>query len=1263
MKTLRGDDSNEQQRLLEEFWKARGPMGEKFTHEEGKLQKSLAKYDPYSAASLLAALLTFPQLQENQYRIEYLQLTVLRFCRGKQKLSYKRLGELLNEDCPDYVKHQEDPLEDVYVSTTGDSKGEYLIFEGLFEENAFFLQELLEVLNVRPPPASETILEKIRALLRVSHRTVKECGLTRWEVGLANAKSDVPLPPEKQLRTRAKLLTLGHHSPILNIDDAGDIEHFIKHYKNIDNESFPRHPIIQFRNKKLLLAHPSAISIAARAYAIEQFEANETLEVFQETLRLRRKHYLQEEYFQRKLGIQRTDFAIITDNGLQKNRVDEALVEYDAGHNAYFLFLSDNLAGYKAKDTYRFVSPPSDLQSLIQERITTITTYCNEVLKTEVGILAIVMCGFGRGISFGINDLPENWLFLPLSLADIETLRDDGKNDLVHLTRYLIEKKKAEEKEIVIGTNFSGFLNEYAFWKGSDYNLIPLDHETKSKSPLMLSISPNYLAENRIENRKSRNLHYVKYKDNEYYPVSRFEQYSFFKEDRDSPIYVSSDAVRNGHLLAVIETESFTLWIQTTANGTTGTLHRFVYDCWKTALYSIARARNGIGKALSPMKSEPIRLFLDFSNLAGVDSLQEILRAKTESLRIGTSNKELRANISIPKGFLPQLAQPENEGEKYFISAIVECLSKLLHSKVGHEISSSSHEGILQEVFPNKDARQMHFFMNMSDIDYIVNTSLDPDDLFLVPQSEKSSLHCNLTWSVDKNATDGPLRAKSKCNSLLQKAAYSLFLKIVEELKTVNTEALITLLLENIEIAHLEDTRWSNTSRAVLATHKDKGEALNTVAKIKFRRTEAATTSRILIELALCPMNSNYEKPPSKIKLGRLLAHTSEMLSLASQADAIHLNMAKPGVLVRKNGAIHILDEARDSTTYHYLNDSITDAYEIDEEEYEAFYATEEKEKHPSIDEIDLDFASAFEAEYGFSVTTFRDIFSTFLDLAYEKEKAVIRIERSELESRILTGHGIDAEKLDTFLNRFAFKPRNQWESDDERSNKPWLLQRKYSLTLQPFILLPECDGKPERIFYGIQSIERSLRYVLSSLGEGWQEESVLESKEAKEYVGAISHAKGREFEKDVRDKIRNLGLSATDEIFMRTLGAPESLGDIDTVVWEKHERKLYLIECKRLKFSRTPREIASQLLKFTGDKSNSDDLLGKHLKRMDWLNQNTSKLLDHLGLEEDNVELVPIVATNRIVPMQYRESMPIPKEQFVYINRIEKLFNGPSRD
>lgn len=1261
--TFSGDDSIELQRFLEEHWMARGRMGEGVTEAERKLRKSLAKYAPYPAASLLAALLTFPQFQENQYRIEFIQLMVLQFCRGKQNLSYKRLDELLNEDCPDHVKLQEDPLEDVYVSTTGDEKGEYLLFEGAFEENAFFLQELLDVLNVRPPPNSAPILEKIRTLLRFSHRTVKECGLDRWTIGLANAKSEVLLPPEKQLRARAKLLTLNHQSSTFNPDDLEKVEPFIEQYTNIDEESFPRYPIIQFRNKKLLLAHPSAISIAARAFAIEQFEANSKLELFQETLRIRRKHYLQEEYFQIKFGIRRTNFVIIPDDILKKNRVDEVLVEYDTKHHAYFVFLHDNLSGFEAKDTYSFVSPPPNVQKRIQERINTITSYCNNNLETEIGIVVIVMCGFGRGISFGINEIPENWHFLPLSLANIDNLRDDGKHSLIQLTRYLREKKHAEKVGIQIGNNLSGFLNEYAYWKSSDYHFIPLDHDTKSNQPLILAIGSDHLTEDRITNRISRNSHYVRYHGDKYFSVSRFEQFPYFKEDKNRPIYISHTAARNAQLLGAIETNEFIIWIQTRSDKAKEETRSFVYNCWRTALYSISRASDLIAEAIRPFNREPIRLFLDFSDFAGDTNFKTFIDGETHPIQIGVSEIELQANVYIPKGLLPHLTKPDNKGEKYFLSAIIDCLSNLLFAHSGIEISDLSRNKILQEIFPNRYARHMHFFLNMSDVEYIVNSSLDPDDLLLVPKSEKSSIHCGLAWSASPNTSEGPIRVKEECNKLLQRASYKLFLSITEVLKKIDTEPLITFLLENIELANLEDTRWSNTSRAVLATHKNTKDTLNTVARIKFRRTEAATISRMLIELALCPMSDTNGQATSQSKLGRLFAQTSEMFSLASQADAIHLNMTKPGVIVCKNGAIHISTEALDQTSYHYLSDSITDSYEIDEKEYEAFYEKQPQEESKTVQDSDPNFSSVFEAEYGMSLSTFRDIFSTFLEIAYEAEQAVISISRDMLETKLSSKHRLPPKILEVFLSRFAFIPRPKWESDDERSNKPWLLQRKYSLTLQPFILLPAWDGKAERILFGIQSIERSLHYVLSSLYNGWQEESVLESPEAKEYIGAVSHEKGRAFEQEVREKTRATGWTATDEVLMRTLGAPESLGDLDTVIWREGDKRVYLAECKRLKFSRTPREIASQLLKFSGDKSKSDDLLGKHLNRLDWLSENTSKFLKHLGIEERDAELIPLIITNRIVPMQYRESMPLQKERFVFVNRLEQFLNTPSRE
>ena len=58
----------------------------------------------------------------------------------------------------------------------------------------------------------------------------------------------------------------------------------------------------------------------------------------------------------------------------------------------------------------------------------------------------------------------------------------------------------------------------------------------------------------------------------------------------------------------------------------------------------------------------------------------------------------------------------------------------------------------------------------------------------------------------------------------------------------------------------------------------------------------------------------------------------------------------------------------------------------------------------------------------------------------------------------------------------------------------------------------------------------------------------------------------------------------------MSSLGASARLGDIDVLAWKSHE-KIRIIECKRLRLPRTPREVADICRRF------------QERQKMDWIN------------------------------------------------------------
>ena len=64
---------------------------------------------------------------------------------------------------------QEDPVEDVFVSNVMSEFGNHRVFEGIWESNDFYAQEIIDVLNTLPEDHRfEKLKKHVFALLAVS---------------------------------------------------------------------------------------------------------------------------------------------------------------------------------------------------------------------------------------------------------------------------------------------------------------------------------------------------------------------------------------------------------------------------------------------------------------------------------------------------------------------------------------------------------------------------------------------------------------------------------------------------------------------------------------------------------------------------------------------------------------------------------------------------------------------------------------------------------------------------------------------------------------------------------------------------------------------------------------------------------------------------------------------------------------------------------------------------------------------------------------
>ena len=109
---------------------------------------------------------------------------------------------------------------------------------------------------------------------------------------------------------------------------------------------------------------------------------------------------------------------------------------------------------------------------------------------------------------------------------------------------------------------------------------------------------------------------------------------------------------------------------------------------------------------------------------------------------------------------------------------------------------------------------------------------------------------------------------------------------------------------------------------------------------------------------------------------------------------------------------------------------------------------------------------------------------------------------------------------------------------------------------------------------------------------------------------------------------------------------------------WKAGQEEVFVIECKDLKFAKTPNEISEQLNHFSGQVSANGkrDELKKHLDRCSFLNEKSERLVQMIGKVGGKVVIRNVVCFSTPTPVQY-VAHQYPDVTFITVDELSKRF------
>jgi len=259
--------------------KSFGELGKEYA----TVTAGLARSTRLETIALIGGLLTLPDLQANSLRLEALAHLAVLHANGKRRPSNANLAAWFNQLDRGTFGRLEDPSEDLFVTTVSNDVGNYRLFQGTAEGNAFHTQVFLEILQTMPRHGRYNVIQRsIYALLTLSDAIASRAAAPRHIVGNVSPLSRIHKPDSADFRI-LKQRAIFSFSELSELGiTPQDVAPFLIDEKNCAyiSDSWYGHsplemmPLIMSKDS-LVVALPNAIGLAIRHLVIQSCLENE----------------------------------------------------------------------------------------------------------------------------------------------------------------------------------------------------------------------------------------------------------------------------------------------------------------------------------------------------------------------------------------------------------------------------------------------------------------------------------------------------------------------------------------------------------------------------------------------------------------------------------------------------------------------------------------------------------------------------------------------------------------------------------------------------------------------------------------------------------------------------------------------------------------------------------------------------------------------------------------------------------------------------
>ena len=1207
--------------------------------DNAELVRDLSRYDHTVTVPFLAGLLTLPVYQSHCVRFEILLALALVHCRGRKVPSVRHAQRWFEKLGHSTCALAEDPAEDVFVSLVHDTRGDYRLLEGAWESSAFYTQRILDVLAKLPTnDRIRQIQRTVRALLILSDLVCARADLSRYELGsdaLPGAMSFRNLPSRDALISRVTIpadelrqqgVTDADLAPLLLTPQmAAELP-----AQRFGCTELDHHPLVAGENSTIVVALPSALSIALRNHAISTMADADLLDSFDAMLATDYVSLLADTpLFGGPLDVP------IHWQSVGKHRVAAARFAADKGHYiTVHLFLpSMNTHGDGGfKTNYQIDDVLADA---LQRSVDVAHSHALAQPDFRRGLAVLVGCGWGKGYIADIPQLDDDrWRLQSMSVADLVLLSHvDGMSP-----RYFWRIVKGFDTITKAGVhiqNINGVLNLIAWVRSNRGHFVPHeqlpDGRISPQQPLLLNPPLNLLRELRAKVVQGFDGHCLRDNTDRSHYVQRESLSPFFDSPSRRRLYVLKDDVRIGRLTSVYEGAA-RLWVSVATPNIRS--RELTFRLWQMVCEWLHR----IGDALDRLGGDwggarTVKVYVVFRD--GDPPLKPGRKPAADSLARRCSvekHREPCAQCAIfEEGFLAGFGIAENVAERL----VVRTVARAIVGAMAVEDVDKRVDAITREVVRNQDARQFHLIHAQTFTDFVKDAL--PEEIVTIDEIDEAAARIGLGIGALDTGQSSAIVGRDECTGFMNGLVDSVLDRITDELRGFDRLCTLRRLVDNCIRAAAERDHWMRTSAAVLALHGATAETQNRFVEQMSAFGGAITTCRVLAEIALCvcPLDGGIEC--CDIDVSRLVARMALVHRIGGLSDAIYYNALAAKIRVSSLGDILVTDDfgrfVVEPTLSHMVRDRVESEAPLQKKNYDA------PAMHGDLRErVGEEFWKIWTAEMGFDLDDGNAIVGALEERGIAEGAAVLEMARSEC-FRVARAGGVEESAIDAFLDQFCLRTREDWrippESFRKRDLYPWKFGRRLSLVARPILQVD--DGDDPLLLVAPAMLRAGFGYVVGGAHGGRLDRSFFQTKEMKD--GWLGKAReGHSFNAAVARELTEAGWQVREnirlgEILGRAISRDE--GDIDVLAWRADRSEVLVVECKDLAPARSYSEVAALLTDYQGVVvGGKRDKLRRHLDRVDLVGKNVDRLGIFTGI--DRPEVVSCLVCSGVVPMQY---------------------------